>query len=273
MSQLARVKNAGRAKRSLEETFVESQLQLSNMPNKRKRSENDALTNRVNRRKTGAVSTRMVTAPVSGGVVISRRVVPRFSSNTIGTVVDNTEMVSNVNLAALGAFTTFSNALIPSLPGWLNGVSELYSKYRWRRLRVIYVPKCPTATPGTVAMAITYDRQDAAPTSLSNLSQTNKAILFPAYAGYGGAQMLSTKTPGPESIYIDVDISRFEKNWYSVVTPATLTALATAVQTMYVPATLQVAHADGAAVGVGAGDIYFQYEIEFIEPINPAMST
>lgn len=222
----------------------------------------------------GGINTRTVMAPLTGGVVMSKTIVPRFQMNGAGTLVKNTERVSSVTLDATGAFAAFNNALIPSLPGWLAQLSDLYSKYRWRTLRIIWIPKCSTATSGTVGMAVTYDRQDALPTSLDQLSQTNRAILYPPYAGYGGASLLNSRTPSGESIYIDVDISRFEKTWYNVIQTGTLTALATAVQTMYVPATLQVVSDDGPTVvgGTPAGDIYFQYEIEFIEPINPAMN-
>jgi hypothetical protein len=221
---------------------------------------------------TGQMRSRTVMAPLSGSIVMTKSVVPRFNMNGQGTIVRNTERFSNIILAAAGAYAGFNVALIPQVPGWLAPIGDLYSKYRWHSLRIIYVPKCPTSTSGTVGMCITYDRQDQLPTTLDQLSRTNKAILFPPYAGYGGASMLNNTMPSGESIYIDVDVSKFDKIWYHSIQLGVLTALAPAVQTGYVPCTVQVGHADGPLLATPAGDMYLQYAVEFIEPIDTTMN-
>lgn len=239
---------------------------------KRRKTSNKNSRNQIVPYKPRTVRTGMVSAPVSAGVVVSRSVVPRFNMNGAATVVRNTEVFSGCNLPAAGAYAAFNVALIPTIPAWLARIADVYSKYRFRQLRLVYVPICPTSTSGTIAMAITYDRQDGLPASMASIAMTNKAILFPPYAGYSGASMLNTNKITPESIFIDIDVTRFEKTWYNTTEAATLAAMVPALQTAYAPCTMQVAQEGGPLLATPAGTIYIQYVIEFIEPINPTMN-
>lgn len=220
----------------------------------------------------GGTRSRTIEPPVSEGVIVSKTSIPRFVTRGQGTLVSNTEIISSVTLSAAGAFAAFNLAFVPSVPTWLARIADLYSKYRWRAVRIIYVPSCPTTTSGTIGMALTYDRQDALPASIVALSQTNRALMFPPYAGYGGTTMLSNGKGTQEAIYIDVDVSRFEKPWYNCVEATTLAAMAVALQTLYCPCTVQIASEGGPVAATAAGNLYLQYVAEFIEPINPTMN-
>lgn len=213
-----------------------------------------------------------IAAPVSGGIV-TRPAVPKFSSVGDSTIVRNTEILFNVTLAAAGGFSTLNTPLQAGQPAWLAQIGDLYSKFRWRRLRIIYSPKCPTTTSGSVVMAFTYDRNDGAPVSRTQLAQSYKAINFPPYAGYDGASALNTPfKPNPGAIYIDLDTTRMDKPWYPTISTAAFAALAIIDQNQFCPATLVLAADGGPVAATPAGDIFIQYEIEFIEPINPTMN-
>jgi hypothetical protein len=227
------------------------------------------LTNPYIKQLIASAPSRAVLAPASGGIIVTKKGTPQFRTNRESTIVCNTELYSNLNFAAAGVYSVFNLAIIPGLPAWLAGLSDLYSKYRWRKARLIYVPVCPTSTPGQVGMALTYDRQDADPLDMQALSQMNRAVIFPPYAGYNGASMLSSGKIHPEAVYLDLDVSLLEKTYYNVIQPATLTALANAVQTSYVPATVKIGHEGGPLLATRSGTLYIQYEIEFIEPCNP----
>lgn len=214
-----------------------------------------------------------VRVPVAGGVV-TKPMVPRFNMRGDSTIVTNTEILNNQSLAALGAFATNSSALIAAAPSWLAQVSDLYSKYRWRRCTLIYIPKCPTTTSGSVVMALTYDRNDAAPTTRSQLSQSYKAINFPPYAGYDGAVFLNSANGqgSATALYIDLDVTKLDKPWYPTISSGAFAALGVLDQNQFCPATLVVGSDGGPTAATPAGDIFIKYVVEFIEPINPTMN-
>lgn len=237
---------------------------------KRKRDDDNVGMSKRQRRNSGFVAVP-IRPPVSGGVVITRPNVPQFRNVRGSTIVCNTEMVFNVAFLAAGAFNSWVLPLIPGQTNWLAVLSDLYSKFRWRKLQLIWIPSCPTSTQGSVASAINYDRGDIAPTTMPQISQYYKAMSFPPYAGYDGAQILGSETRQmvQGAIVIDVDVTRFEKNWYPVISLAAFNALAVNVQQAYCPASQVIAAAGGPAAATTIGDWHWKYECEFIEPINP----
>lgn len=46
---------------------------------------------------------------------------------------------------------------------WLAAIAGRYEKYRFKKLRVLYRPACPTTTPGRVILAVDHDAADAGP--------------------------------------------------------------------------------------------------------------
>lgn len=212
-----------------------------------------------------------VVAPTSGGVV-TRPIIPRFSNRGDSTIVRNCEILNNQILAAAGAFNTTNSALIAAAPSWLAGIADLYSKYRWLSCELIYIPKCPTTTSGSIAMAFTYDRNDAAPTTRAQLSQSYKAINFPPYAGYDGAAYLNSNRGSGTAIAIQLDITKLDKPWYPTISSGGFAALGVLDQNQFCPASLVVASDGGPVAATPAGDVFIKYAIEFIEPINPTMN-
>lgn len=220
------------------------------------------------------VATRTVIPPTSGGVIYSNPSMPNFRTFGDSTIVRNTEVVSSVNFnAGAGLFATYTDAMIAELPSWLTQIADVYSKWRWRSVTVIYIPNCPTSTAGRVAMSLTYDRNDAAPTSVTQITQGYKAIVFPPYAGYEGAHVLNSGRNNNVSgaICLEVDVNRFDKPWYPTINGTAFSALATTIQNTYCPCSYVIG-SDGGPAGGSAGNIYLKYEIEFIEPINPTMN-
>lgn len=215
---------------------------------------------------------RPLVAPVAGSVIYSRPRVPQFRSTQQSTIVSNTELVAGVVQAAAGAFSFTALPLIPSFAAWLASIGDNYSKFRWLDCSVIYIPKCPTTTQGSVCMAIVYDSQDTVPSSRLQLSQCYQSITFPPYAGYGGASALNHKGNGGESLVSTLDVNRTDKKWYPTVGNATYTALTALDKNQFCPATALIASDGGAVVGVATGDIFLRYTIEFIEPLNPTIN-
>nr|UHS72290.1 MAG: hypothetical protein 4 [Regressovirinae sp.] len=222
-----------------------------------------------NNRNAGAFA---VAPPVATGMVVSRRSVPKINSVGSSTIVRNTEAFVDITSTALGVYSIQPQAMIPGNPTWLAAIADLYSKYRWRKLRLVWVPSCPTTTQGSCGIAISYDRIDAAPTSMVALQQSYKAITFPPYAGYNAAMALQTFGNVEGMVAFDVDVTRFDKAWYPVIQNATLAGFASNIQNPYVPCTMLFGAANGPAAATFFGTWYVQYEVEFIEPINPTQN-
>lgn len=244
-------------------------------------SNNQLMATRTNKKKkqTGkrnqrVMATRVVKVPTSGGVIFSNPTQPNFRTYGDSTIVRNTEIVANINFnATAGLFSTFSDAMIAQLPSWLTPIADNYSKWRWRSVTVIYIPSCPTSTSGRVAMSMAYDRNDAAPASVTAITQGYRAIVFPPYAGYEGAHLLNSGRNNNISgaIFMDVDVSRFDKAWYPTINGTAFSALSTTIQNIYCPCSYVIG-SDGGPAGATAGSLYLKYEIEFIEPINPTQN-
>ncbi|CAA59981.1 capsid protein [Olive latent virus 1] len=213
-----------------------------------------------------------VIAPVAGGVISTEGHVPRITTTNEQTVVRNTEIISAINSAALGAIFGNYVTVIPSNLSWLAGLSDLYSKYRWRKLRFIYLPVCPTSTQGNVSMSLSFDRIDTQPTSITQMQQGYRAITFPPYAGYDGAMALASFGNIPGMVVVDVDCARMDKLWYPNVTLATFLAMAPTSRTDTCGVTLFTASDQGPAAATNFGQVFCQYEIEFIEPVNPTVN-
>jgi len=217
---------------------------------------------------------RNVAAPVSGSVVYGRPRVPRINSTMRSTRVSNTEQIISFGLAASGAFNFQVFPLLPSNATWVGGISDLYSKWRWVKCDVIYIPKCPTSTSGSISMAFVYDQQDNTVTSRLQVTQCYQSLSFPPYAGYGGASALvSGNSVSGECIISKLDTSRLDKPWYPTIGIGAFNLLGTAVdRNIYCPASLVIASDGGPSAATPAGDFFLKYEVEFIEPINASIN-
>jgi len=218
----------------------------------------------------GAFSSSRITAPMAGGAIMRRqRMTPGIVTKNGSTIICNTEFGVEIN--ALGGFNVIRYPFHATSLDWLSGIALNYSKFRCVAIRYIYIPVCPTTTPGTVTMGLGYDYDDVLPTSLAQLSVAFESISTPPWGGYEGTSLLNrhfaTELGG--SVVVDVDCDRFGSGsgltYYPVSTVATFNAQTPTDQNQFSPFYLQVATSGNA---LSWGNLYVQYCIEFIEPVS-----
>lgn len=223
-----------------------------------------------NTNKAGFNSTR-ITAPAAGGVILRRGNYPRLQSSADGfsTVLCNTEPLTNVVTTALGAFNVSRTQIAPFALTWLTGIATSYSKFKWLRVRLIYVPIVPTSTTGQIVLRLGYDANDSGATSITQSQTAFRSTTQPSWGGYEGSYLLNADNfpvPTAGSVYMDLDVTRLETPYYPIVTQATFNAAAAGIQNTYSPSFLDVATQGGPAVATQIGTVFAKYEIALIEP-------
>lgn len=186
-------------------------------------------------------------------------------------------VISNVEaILQLTVGSAQSSAVVQMAPfalgPWLNGLAVSWSKWRLRKLRFLYVPSCPTSVSGSIHMGLQYDSVDSAPTTVTGISATYRYTSGPVWSGFQVASVLSNpdRTPPPEAICCDVDVTRFSLPWYPYITSTNFTQqglIAISTQNTYSPGRLVLVTADGPSTSVAAGRLYAQYSVELIEPV------
>jgi len=211
----------------------------------------------------------VVRAPASAGVIYHNGM-PTIESRDKTVCIRNTEFL--YGFATTAAFTAVFSVCVPFNMPWLLGIAGGFGKYRWKHLRYIYIPTCPTTTQGNVSMGLNYDTADSVPTTTPNMSMYQGFTSVPYWAGWDAAPMLADvyhpRLPG--AVIVDVDVDRFDKPWYPFITSADYTTVTTARASdgnIYAPASLIIATEQGPVAPVGAGRVFVQYDIELIEPI------
>lgn len=227
---------------------------------------------RVKRDERTSITT---TVPAATGMIITRNRFPRINTLRSGSiVVTNTErLLSILTVAAAGAGTR--SDLTPSNLTWLNGVAVNYSKWRWLKLHLVYVPACPTATLGSLAFAYSYDTNDAiAGITMEMVQATYKSVTTPVWGGFSGSGIMNsdTWTHPPGSVVMELDTKRLDKPWYKYATATQLVAMSAVEQDAYIPASLFRFAEGGPAVVALAGYIMAKYEIELIEPVSATLN-
>jgi hypothetical protein len=224
--------------------------------------------NRRRRRSTTAMfETLGATArvPIAGTGIVKRLLPPRVRNNGTGTVICNSEFAFQV---APATFVSDRLQFIPAQLAWLNGVASSYSKFRWLRLRIIYLPSCPTTVGGNVTLGLGYDEIDDTPTTFPQATASYHSITTTPWGGYEGAMLLNDDTfqrPPAGAVCVDVDVGRFDKLAYPYVTAANLPTGVDANQ--YVPGHVDVTVSSAVSTS-NLGMVYFKYEIELLEPIS-----
>lgn len=184
-----------------------------------------------------------------------------------GVLVSNVESLGSITTgspAGAAGFTVFD--LYPGNLGWLSGLALSYSKYRWRRLRIFYVPSVSTSVSGRIAFSLKYDTADNIPTTMGQVIASNRAIFGPLYAGTGSLD--SSKPFGATGLmHTDVDCANFDKSWYQVGSTTAVGGLSGVDRNMYIPVSI-LAGVDGAPASQTVGFFYAAYEVELIEPIS-----
>jgi hypothetical protein len=220
----------------------------------------------------GAYSVSKIKVPMAGGAIMRRqRMTPGIVTKDGSTIIANTEFGAEVN--ALGGVNVIRYPFLPTGVQWLSAIALNYSKWRAVAIRYIYIPVCPTTTPGTVTMALGYDYNDTLPTSLAQLSVSFESISTPPWGGYEGTSLLNQHF-APETggaVIVDVDCDRFGSGsgltYYPVTAQTTFAGQTPTDQNQFSPFYLQVATSGNA---LAWGNLYVQYCIEFIEPVLAA---
>lgn len=183
-----------------------------------------------------------------------------------GVLISNVESLGSVTTSSTAGAASFSvSDLYPGNFGWLSALALSYSKYRWRRLRIFYVPSVSTNVNGRIAFSLKYDTADNVPTTMGQVIASNRAIFGPLYAGTGSLD--SSKPFGATGLmHTDVDCTNFDKTWYQVGNASSVGALSGVDRNMYIPVSILVG-VDGAPASQTVGFFYAAYEVELIEPI------
>jgi hypothetical protein len=203
-------------------------------------------------------STRGIIAPTTRGGV-TRNLPPRSLMSNGGMVISHCEPFAVATLNVSGAIKYDTVALIPCILPYLNGIASNFSKFTWLKLRVYYVPSCPTTTAGEIAMGNYYDFQDAIAATFVQVAQMKNGISYPPWAG--GTDY------GNQSVAIEVDCKDFDKPRYNYVNGTTFTALSNSDKNNYSPVNLAMI-TQGSAVAVPtAGRWWCAYTIRLLDPI------
>nr|QDH87102.1 MAG: hypothetical protein H4Rhizo433487_000002 [Riboviria sp.] len=207
----------------------------------------------------------------------------------------NYEQLNISSVTGTGGFTaggSICNVGIAANFPWLGSVSGNFAKFRFKFLRFIYVPRCPSTTPGSVYLYFSYDPKDIAPASLAQVAASESSVIGNSW--YGGPinpdSAFSKGLTLRDNIYLDVDCTRFTQPWYYVrandnATSNTVTLIGTATGgngTLAInsgatyeytarPGTIYYG-SDGVTNGVVAGTIYMSYAVELYEPIAAAVN-
>lgn len=223
---------------------------------------------RRRRRATTVATSGRVTRIIAPdqGVIVQRRQIPRFIQGPRSVRVCNTEVLLNINTLALGATSVARVLLMPNSMAWISGVAQNFSKWRWLRVRLVYVPSCSTATSGTFAMGLGYDNQDATGSSLTNVQAMYNSVSCPSWGGADGSGALTGNDfppITPTTVAMDLDVSRLSLPWYpySSTVPSGIDA------NQNVPAYVYLASTGGPAAATAIGQVFCKFEVELIEPI------
>nr|WRQ65410.1 structural protein [Tolivirales sp.] len=223
-------------------------------------------------RRQGVIEVQKIEAPVASSEIILRRGQPIIRQPSVNmTFVSNSENVLSVAQAV--AFGTTRVNLIPSAFPWLNNMATCFSKFRWKQLRLIYIPNCSTATNGLAVLSPGYDTGDAVPTTIQQAQQSFRAVSFPVWGGANGCDepnRPSFASPPVGSAIVDLDVKRFNQAWYSY-NPSTNPVTAGATRNTYVPCFMDLSTGAGSVLPVGI--VMAKYQIEFIEPVAFGLNT
>lgn len=203
----------------------------------------------------------------------STNVTPRTRSGMNGTtILVNTEAYANISLPATGSTTTLVPAILPASLPWLSATALSYSRYRFLRYRLWYLPSVGTNVSGRIAMSQSFDFNDTVPTTVSAIIVGSHASFGPVYGGNGS---FNFNNPFGNSTLIktDFDVSRGtgSKPFLPVTTVDKFNALSPSDKLLYSPGQIIIG-TDGSASAsaITCGSVYVSYEIELMDPVAVA---
>ena len=132
-----------------------------------------------------------VNPPAASSMIVRRIGNPLFGNVGESTPVYNVENILTVTQGV--AFTTTRVNMIPAAFPWLNGPASSFSKFRFEKIEIVYIPNCSTATAGTVVISPGYDTGDAVPTSVQQAQQAYRSVTTPPWGGSDGCSVMSKR--------------------------------------------------------------------------------
>lgn len=215
-----------------------------------------------------------VQEPAARGIIHRRRGAQIYGSpHTTSVFMSHTEPILQIATAALGAFAVQGSAVIPAALGYLAGIAQNFSKFKWHYLELIYIPFVPTTTSGEFAMGMQYDRTDAPPTTAQQVEQLSLGVTTPIWGGADGVHRLHSNTQC-NAVNIVVDVTKFDKPYYPFEAAGNFAALGTSDQNTYCPCTVQAITIGGPATAITlAGRLMVRYTVELLDPIIAALNT
>jgi hypothetical protein len=275
---------------------VEGQVlkKIANLPNKKKKVMQQNFKNQLTRQVmlNTAMGVDSRKAPTAYGAVSGqKRVFPLQAGSGTTLIVQNYELVHAQNGSA-GVFSAGGDVMNPGIPQsypWLSGIAKQYTRFRWKALRYIYVPTCSTTTAGSVFFYPSYDSYDTGPTSLAQVAVSENSCIGNAWFGGSINPNLAFKPlTTQESIFVNVDMTRFPNKWYYVrdtfggttpssggalggIIPAGLTFTAGSMYDLESRPGIMYYGADGVAGAGSIGNLFAAYVVEFSDPIDPTL--
>ena len=248
---------------------------IQNMPPKLSKKQKEIQSNKQQMKSSMVRTSR--TAPAAMGGITSKQksMLPISVGMGRKMVVQNYELIASVKGFATDTFANLlssytCNPGIAAFVPWLSTIALNYSKFNWKSLRFIYVPKVPTSVPGQAFISVAYDPSDTSPTNLADVAVTDSSSIGPVWIGGGinSEKAFRNNLGIDDAIFVDVDCKSFTQPYYYVRKQAGLDADTK-------PCLLYFGTA-AALTGVGAygatGDIYVAYSVELFEPVQSSLN-
>nr|AGP50168.1 coat protein [Turnip rosette virus] len=230
--------------------------------------------------KTNAVVTP-IWAPVSTGTVMQGGALSISPLNNKGDIrVCGREVVTEISVSNTPTPSVLQ--VIPeTFPTRLKGLATSWSKFKWRAIKFVYMPICPTTETGSVHFGFLYDTVDNLPGTVGEISTLQGYSTGPAWAGTSGNELLElgvyAETP-KDAVVARMDARRADKKYYPIVSTTQLTKSLTVDASLgntYVPARLAIVTADGTAAAdkpKTVGRLYAVFCIDLIDTIASSLN-
>lgn len=200
-----------------------------------------------NKKKKNMQASTSVSAPISIQKMV-RTNKPNIKYNGQCVSVAHREYLQDINGSDVFSVLTFSvNPGIYTTFPWLSQMAILYESYKFKTLKFIYEPACPSTTQGSVMLAIDFDAADVPPSSKVQLMAYKYAVRSPAWEAIAYRSDLS-------------DLLKFGVQRYVRNGPTTGD-----IKT-YDIGNLQFAVSNFTTPSTFVGELYVEYEVEFYTP-------
>lgn len=200
-------------------------------------------TRKQNNVSKAGMKSRSAGAPIAIGTVV-RSTPTKHTQIKNGAILTGNDFISSVEGSGDGGFTIGKSALLSPayfLSTFLGNMARSFEKYRWKRLRIHYVPRVATTATGQVVLC------------------SSHSVSLPCLQGESGTFLQRAMAQGNASLgplwmenYIDIKCG----NEFLMVDPGTTPDLDDAIAEE-----LQV-YVQSSAIGQ-VGYLYADYEIEF----------